>query len=59
FKRTLFYAVFISVISVVSGLVIAYYYDFAVSGTIVLINALIFLSLLVSDKAQTYFSVRK
>ncbi|MCK5346315.1 MAG: metal ABC transporter permease, partial [Candidatus Heimdallarchaeota archaeon] len=54
-----FYAVFISVISVVSGLVIAYYHDFAVSGTIVLINALIFLSLLVYDKAQTYFSIRK
>ncbi len=59
FKRTLFYAVFISVTSVVSGLVVAYYYDFAVSGTIVLINALIFLSLLMYDKAQTYFSVRK
>ncbi|MFH1432570.1 MAG: metal ABC transporter permease [archaeon] len=56
FKRTLLYAVVISVFSVVSGLVIAYYYDFAVSGTIVLINAFVFLSLLVYNKLQTYFS---
>ncbi len=59
FKRTLFYAMLVSVFSVVSGLVIAYYYDFAVSGTIVLINAFVFLSLLVYDKVQAYFSVRK
>lgn len=59
FKRTLIYSVFISVLSVVSGLVIAYYYDFAVSGTIVLINAFVFLSLLVYNKLQAYFSTRK
>ncbi|MBU4300637.1 MAG: metal ABC transporter permease [Nanoarchaeota archaeon] len=57
FKRILFYAVIISVFSVVSGLVIAYYYDFAVSGTIVLINAFVFLSLLVYNKAQAYGDV--
>ncbi len=59
FKRTLIYSVFISVLSVVSGLVIAYYYDFAVSGTIVLINAFVFLSLLVYNKLQAFFSARK
>ncbi len=59
FKKTLVYSVFISVLSVVSGLVISYYYDFAVSGTIVMINALIFLLLLVYNNLQSYFSARR
>jgi len=59
FKKTLVYSVFISVLSVVSGLVIAYYYDFAVSGTIVMINALIFLLLLVYNKMKSYNSARR
>jgi zinc transport system permease protein len=59
FKKTLIYSVFISVLSVVSGLVIAYYHDLAVSGTIVLINAFIFLSFLVYNKAQSYASAKR
>jgi len=59
FRNTLIYSVLISVFSVIFGLVIAYYYDFAVSGTIVIFNALIFLSLLVGRRLQTYISARK
>lgn len=58
FKKTLVYSVLISVLSVVSGLVVAYYYDFAVSGTIVMINALVFLSLLIYNKLQSHYSAR-
>jgi len=54
FKKTLIYAVFISVFSVISGIIIAYYFDFAVSGTIVLINAIIFLSLLIYNKVYLH-----
>jgi len=59
FKKTLVYSVLISVMSVVSGLVVAYYYDFAVSGTIVMINAVIFLSLLIYNKLQSHYSARR
>ncbi len=58
FKRTLIYSVLISVFSVVLGLVIAYYLDFAVSGTIVLINAVVFIFLLIFNKVQSLFTAK-
>jgi zinc transport system permease protein len=59
FKKTMLYSVCISVLSVVLGLVIAYYQDFAVSGTIVLINALVFISLLTFNRVRAHRAVRK
>ena len=43
FKGTLVISALISVLSVIFGLFVSYYFDFATSGTIVLINAVIFL----------------
>jgi zinc transport system permease protein len=43
FRNTLFASVFISVSSVILGLYLAYTFDFAVSGTIVLLNAIFFI----------------
>jgi len=42
FRNTLLISVFVGIVSVISGLLVAYYFDFAASGTIVLVNALIF-----------------
>ena len=50
FRKTLILSAAISVFSVTTGLLAAYYYDYAVSGSIILINALLFLvSLLLSS----------
>jgi len=46
FKKTLVYSAVFSVISVVLGLTLAFAFDFAVSGTIVLLNTLFFLIVL-------------
>ena len=43
FKKTLLLSAAISLLSVFFGLILAYYYDFAVSGTIVLLNTVLFL----------------
>lgn len=43
FKKTLFSAAIISVFTVILGLYLAFVFDFAVSGTIVLLNAVLFL----------------
>jgi zinc transport system permease protein len=59
FKRTILFAVLISVTSVIIGLIAAYYYDFAVSGTIVIINTLIFLALLTLNKIKTNNEIKK
>jgi zinc transport system permease protein len=44
FKKTLFISALIGVLTVVLGLFISYAFDFAVSGTIVLVNAALFLA---------------
>ncbi|MBN2094985.1 MAG: metal ABC transporter permease [Candidatus Aenigmarchaeota archaeon] len=46
FRNTLISSAAIAVLSVVLGLVAAYYFDFAVSGTIVLVNLSIFLAII-------------
>lgn len=50
FRNTLFMSAFIGVMSVILGLIGSYYFDFAVSGTIVLLNAVIFLGILLVRK---------
>jgi len=50
FKKTLIISSLIATISVIIGLITAYYYDFAASGTIVIINTLIFITLLIIRK---------
>ncbi len=52
FKKTLLISAATSVFSVVTGLVLAYYYDYAVSGTIILLNAGLFLVALVVNKVR-------
>jgi zinc transport system permease protein len=52
FKKTLFYSAGISTATVFAGIIIAYYNDFAVSGTIVLANALVFISILTHGKIK-------
>jgi zinc transport system permease protein len=50
FRKTLILSAAIAVFSVTAGLLAAYYYDYAVSGSIILINAFVFLlSLLLSS----------
>jgi zinc transport system permease protein len=46
FRNTLIASMAIGIMSVVGGMFIAYAFDFAVSGTIVLLNVIIFLSIL-------------
>jgi zinc transport system permease protein len=46
FKTTLLFSVLFSILSVIFGLIIAYMFDFSVSGTIVLLNVGIFVSIL-------------
>jgi len=53
FSKTLLYSVLISVISVVIGITISYQFDFAVSGTIVLMNTAIFVAILIIKKILT------
>jgi zinc transport system permease protein len=50
FKKTLMCSALISMTSVLAGLLIASAYDFAVSGTIVLINTFVFIFLLLIKK---------
>jgi zinc transport system permease protein len=50
FKKTFLFAALFAVFSVIIGLLIAYYFDFAVSGTVVLLNVLIFLALLLGKR---------
>lgn len=50
FSATLWWAAFFGVLTVVVGLVVAAAFDFAVSGTIVLANALLFLFLVLFKK---------
>lgn len=52
FKKTLIIASIISVLSVVIGLIAAYYFDFAVSGTIVILNAIFFLIVFLVRKSK-------
>ena len=44
FKQTLLYSVLISLVSVITGLFLSYYFDLASGGTIVLISLVIFLT---------------
>jgi zinc transport system permease protein len=53
FKRTLIIASVVAVGSVVGGLVISYFFDFAVSGTIVLLNTVLFLTVLLIKKIRS------
>jgi zinc transport system permease protein len=50
FKRTLLASTLIGIITVVGGMLIAYAFDFAVSGTIVLLNLLLFLGIVLIMK---------
>ncbi len=52
FKQTLFLSVLISLISVISGLYLSYFFDLASGGTIVLISLMIFLLGLVFKKGR-------
>ncbi len=52
FKKTLLLSAAISVSSVTAGLLMAYYYDYAVSGTIILINTGLFLTSLIINRAR-------
>ncbi|MFT4326139.1 MAG: metal ABC transporter permease [Candidatus Woesearchaeota archaeon] len=54
FKKTLFVAVLISIFSVFFGLVLAFIFDFAVSGTIVLLNAGFFIGVLLIKRIYNY-----
>jgi len=46
FKRTLLSSMIIGIISVITGMIIAFSFDFAVSGTIVLLNVIFFLGII-------------
>ncbi len=59
FRKTIILAALIGIVSVITGLTAAYYYDFAASGTIVIISTLIFLILLTFSKIQAYNSIKK
>jgi zinc transport system permease protein len=50
FKKTLIISSLIATLSVMLGLIVAYYFDFAASGTIVIINAILFMLLLLIRK---------
>jgi len=50
FKQAVLFAVFVSVISVVAGLVISFYLDFPASGTIVVLSFIIFSVVLIFKK---------
>lgn len=52
FKKTLLVSMIFAVFSVILGITLSYYFDFAVSGTIVILNALIFLIVLLYNKLK-------
>jgi len=58
FKKTLLISSLIAVITVCVGLSVSYFFDFAASGTIVLINILVFLMLLTFNKIKEYLPAR-
>ncbi|MFT4303980.1 MAG: metal ABC transporter permease [Candidatus Woesearchaeota archaeon] len=58
FKKTTFSSIIISVLTVILGLIIAYYFDFAVSGTIILFNALIFILILLYQNVINYIRIK-
>lgn len=55
FKQTIIFSVIISIFSVVMGLIVSYYFDYATSGTIVIINTIIFLATLAKNKLGSAF----
>ncbi|HPM85821.1 MAG: metal ABC transporter permease [Candidatus ainarchaeum sp.] len=59
FKKTILWAITFAILSIIIGLVTAYYLDYAVSGTIVLINTLIFLIIMTYKKFENYFNSKK
>ncbi len=54
FKKTLFFSAGIAIFSVICGLVVAYRFDFAASGTVVIVNALIFSALALAKGARLF-----
>ncbi len=54
FKKTLFASALISTISIITGLYLAYQFDFAVSGTIILLNVLFFLGISLTNKVREH-----
>jgi len=58
FKKTLLISSLIAVITVCAGLAVSYSFDFAASGTIVLINTAVFLGLLSFNKVKSYIPAR-
>lgn len=59
FRRTIIYAEIISVLSVLSGIILAFYWNLAASGTIVLIMLFILLGILVGQKSRPVFKADK
>lgn len=59
FKKTLLISSLIAVITVCTGLAASYSFDFAASGTIVLINTAVFLVLLTFKKVKAFMPARK
>ncbi len=53
FKKTLFASAIIAVLSVILGLYLAYMFDFAVSGTIVLLNTIMFILTQIYKKVKS------
>lgn len=58
FKRSLFFSAIISSFSIITGLMISYLFDFAPSGTIVLINTVIFLFIYLLKKILSQFALK-
>ncbi|MFH0875637.1 MAG: metal ABC transporter permease [archaeon] len=58
FKKTLVFSVIFAVLSVVLGITLSYMFDFAVSGTIVLLNAVIFAAIILIKKFQNFNLIR-
>jgi len=59
FRNTLLTSAIISVISVILGLYLAYSFDFAVSGSIVLLNALFFIIIQIYNKITSMYSEKR
>ncbi len=58
FKKTLLISSIIAVLTVCAGLAVSYSFDFAASGTIVLINTAVFLVLLTFNKVKAFMPAR-
>lgn len=58
FKKTLLASVTIAVLSVILGLYLAYAFDFAVSGSIVLLNSIFFIIVQLGKKIRTFKTAR-